>query len=75
MHLGQLDSDSVWNLQRALVNHGIGIRSPKPMGEYLPGTKQAVQKLQLARQGRRRHRGQVDGQAARPDLGTRVGPE
>ena len=48
MHLGQLDSDSVWNLQRALVNHGIGIRSPKPMGDYLPGTKQAVQKFQLA---------------------------
>ncbi|TCN35821.1 putative peptidoglycan binding protein [Kribbella orskensis] len=48
MHLGQLDSDSVWNLQRALMNHGIGIRSPKPTGDYLPGTKQAVQKFQLA---------------------------
>jgi peptidoglycan hydrolase-like protein with peptidoglycan-binding domain len=30
------------------MNHGIGIRSPKPTGDYLPGTKQAVQKFQLA---------------------------
>ncbi|WP_198676359.1 peptidoglycan-binding domain-containing protein [Kribbella monticola] len=48
MHLGQLDSDSVWNLQLALIRHGLSIGAPKPTGNYLDGTRGAVEKFQHA---------------------------
>ena len=48
MHLGQMDSDSVWNLQLALVRHGLSIGAPAPTGNYLNGTLGAVKKFQLA---------------------------
>ena len=48
MHLGQMDSDSVWNLQLALIRHDLSIGAPAPTGNYLNGTLGAVKKFQLA---------------------------
>ncbi|QNE21902.1 peptidoglycan-binding protein [Kribbella qitaiheensis] len=48
MHLGQMDSDSVFNLQLALIRHGLGIGAGSPTGNYLNGTLGAVKKFQLA---------------------------
>jgi hypothetical protein len=46
MKLGLTDSDSVWNLQLALVHHGYPIGAPAPTGNYLNGTRNAVTKFQ-----------------------------
>ena len=48
MRLGQMDSDSVYNLQLALQRHGLPIGPGAPTGNYLNGTKGAVTKFQLA---------------------------
>jgi hypothetical protein len=46
MKLGQQESDSVWNLQLALVRHGYPIGAPAPTGNFLNGTLGAVKKFQ-----------------------------
>ena len=46
MHLGQMDSDSVWNLQLALLRHSYPIGPGSPTGNYLNGTRDAVMKFQ-----------------------------
>ena len=48
MHYGQKGSDSVWNLQRALIQHHYSIGVPGPTGNYLDGTRAAVTAYQSA---------------------------
>jgi hypothetical protein len=46
MRSGQRDSDSVWNLQLALIRKGHSIGAPHPTGDYLDGTRKAVAAFQ-----------------------------
>ena len=46
LRIGQRDSDSVWNLQRALIRRGFPTGSPAPTGDYLSGTRAAVAAFQ-----------------------------
>ena len=46
LRIGQRDSDSVWNLQRALIRRGFPTGAPAPTGDYLSGTRAAVAAFQ-----------------------------
>ena len=46
LRFGRRASDSVWNLQRALLRKGYGIGLPVPSGDYLVGTRAAVAAFQ-----------------------------
>lgn len=46
LRFGRRESDSVWNLQRALLRKGYGIGLPAPTGDYLAGTRAAVAAFQ-----------------------------
>jgi hypothetical protein len=46
LRFGQRGSDSVWNLQRALIRKGFQTGSPAPTGDYLSGTRAAVAAFQ-----------------------------
>lgn len=46
LRFGQRRSDSVWNLQRALIRKGFGIGTPVPTGDYLAATRAAVAAFQ-----------------------------
>jgi peptidoglycan hydrolase-like protein with peptidoglycan-binding domain len=46
LRLGVRGSDSVWNLQRALIRKGFQTGLPSPTGDYLSGTRSAVAAFQ-----------------------------
>lgn len=46
LRIGQRESDSVWNLQRALIRRGFPTGAPAPTGDYLSGTRAAVAAFQ-----------------------------
>ena len=75
MRLEQDDSDSVWNLQVALIARGFEFENG-PTGYYGRHTRRCVAAFQRRRgwtgRGRGRHRRSADDRPARPGLGRRM---